>query len=119
MNGIYKNMPLVYHGIGGLIETVHRKMKAIDVLCLCHLNDLRNLIGKEGVIDIHKQLLLAISSQRIPHVDCVLRVAFCRSTGIHSMLQLVKKAAEGTYHPRGFDEVKDLQALLFLHLGGA
>ena len=35
------------------------------------------------------------------------------------MLQLVKKAAKGIYHPRGFDKAEDLQALLFLHLGGA
>jgi hypothetical protein len=34
------------------------------------------------------------------------------------MLQLVKKAAKGTYHLRGFDKAEDLQALLFLHLGG-
>jgi hypothetical protein len=118
-NGIHENTPLIYHGIGGLIETVHRKTKAIDVLRLRRLNDLRNLIGKEGIINIHKQLLLAISSQRISRVDHVLRVAFRRGTEIQSMLQLVKKAAEGTYHPRGFDEVEDLQALLFLRLGGA
>ena len=34
------------------------------------------------------------------------------------MLELIKKAAEGTYHPKGFDEEDDLQALLFLCLGG-
>jgi len=27
------------------------------------------------------------------------------------MLELIKKAAEGTYHPKGYDEEKDLQAL--------
>jgi len=35
------------------------------------------------------------------------------------MLELVKKAAAGTYHPKSFDEEDDLQALLFLCLGGA
>jgi hypothetical protein len=35
------------------------------------------------------------------------------------MLELIKKAAVGTYHPKGFDEEEDLQALLFLRLGGA
>lgn len=118
-NGIHENTPLVYHGIGGLVEIVHRKTKTIDVLRLRRLNELRHLIGNEGIIDVHKQLLLAISSQRIPRIDHVLRVAFRRGTGIHSMLELVKRAAEGTYHPRGFDEAEDLQALLFLRLGGA
>jgi hypothetical protein len=35
------------------------------------------------------------------------------------MLELIKKAAEGTYHPKSFDEKDDLQGLLFLRLGGA
>lgn len=94
-------------------------MKAIDVFHLHHLNDLRNLIGKEGIINIHKQLLLAILSQHIPHIDCVLHVAFHYGARIQSMLQLVKKAAKGTYHSRGFEKVENLQALLFLHLDGA
>ena len=65
-----------------------------------------------------KQMLLAISSQHIPHVDHVLCVGFYNGTGIHTMLKLIKKAAVGTYHPKGFDEEEDLQALLFLCLGG-
>jgi hypothetical protein len=79
---------------------------------------LKKLIGKEGVIDMHKQMLLAISSQHIPCVDYVLRVGFRHGTGIETMLELIKKAAEETYHPKGFDEEEDLQALLFLRLGG-
>jgi len=35
------------------------------------------------------------------------------------MLELIKKAAEGMYHPNGFDEEEDLHVLLFLHLGSA
>jgi len=118
-NGVHENATLVYHGIGGLIDVVHRKTKLIDHLRLRRLNDFKSLVGKEGVIDIHKQLLLAISLQHIPRVDHVLHVGFRHGTGIQSMLKLVKKAAEGTYHPKGFEEVEDLQALLFLCLGGA
>jgi hypothetical protein len=33
-------------------------------------------------------------------------------------MELVKRAAEGTYHPKGFDKEDDMQALLFLRLGG-
>ena len=35
------------------------------------------------------------------------------------MLELIKKAAEGMYHSKGFNEEKDLQMLLFLWLEGA
>ena len=118
-NGIHENAALVYHGVGGLIDIVRRKTKAIDLFRLHRLNDSKRLIGKEGTIDIHKQMLLAISSQRIPRVDRVLRVGFRTGAGIQSMLELVKKAAEGTYHPKGSEEEEDLQALLFLRLGGA
>lgn len=31
---------------------------------------------------------------------------------------MIKKAADGMYHPKGFDKEDDLQALLFLCLGG-
>ena len=118
-NGIHENTQLVYHGIGGLIDVVHRKTHANDALHLCHLNNLKKLAGKEGTINIHKQLLLAISSQRIARVDRVLQVGFRHGTGLHAMLESIKKAADGTYHPKSFDEEEDLQALLFLRLGGA
>ena len=118
-NGIHENTTLIYHGIGGLIDVVHRKTHTIDQLRLRHLNDFRKLVGKEGTLDIYKQFMLAISSQRIPRVDHVLRVGFRRGTGIRPMLELIKKAAEGTFHPKGFGEEEELQALLFLRLGGA
>jgi len=118
-NGVSENTQLVYHGIAGLIDVVHRKTSTIDVLRLRCLNDARKLVGYEGVIDIHKQMLMALSTQRIPRIDRVLRVAFNYGKGIHSILELIKKAAEGTYHPKGFDEEDDLQALLFLRLGGS
>jgi hypothetical protein len=118
-DGVHENAQLVYHGIGGLINVVRRKMLANDLLHVHRLNDLKKLVGQVGVIDVHKQMLLALSSQHIPRVDRVLHVGFRRGAGIHSMLELVKKAAAGTYHPKSFDEEDDLQALLFLRLGGA
>jgi hypothetical protein len=69
---------------------------------------LKKLVGKEGTIDIHKQLLLAISLQHIPWVDRVLHIGFHHGTGIHAMLKQIKRAAEGTYHPKGFDEEEEL-----------
>src|SRR6266851_9057391 len=76
------------------------------------------LAGKEGVIKVHKQMLLALSIQCIPQIDRVLLVRFRNGTGIYTMLNLIKKAGEGTYYPKGFDKEEDLQVLLFLCLGG-
>lgn len=118
-DGVHENAQLVYHGIGGLIGVVRRKTLANDLLRVHRLNDLKKLVVQVGIVDMHKQMLFALSSQHIPRVDRVLRVGFRRGAGIHSMLELVKKAAAGTYHPKSFDEEDDLQALLFLRLGGA
>ena len=119
MDGVHENAQLVYHGIGGLIDVVRRKTMANDLLRVHRLNNLKKLVGQLGIIDMHKQMLFALSSQHIPRVNCVLHVGFRRGAGIYSMLELVKKAAAGTYHPKSFDEEDDLQALLFLRLGGA
>ena len=107
MNGVHENAPLVYQGIGGLIDVVRWKTSAIDLRVHC-LNDLKKLVGQVGIIDVHKQMLLALSSQHVPRIDRVLHVGFRRGASIHSMLELVKKAAAGTYHLKGFDEEDDL-----------
>jgi hypothetical protein len=75
--GTHKNSLLVFHGISGLIDVVHRKTSANDVLRLHHLNDVKKLLGREGVIDVHKQMLLALSSQRVPCIDQLTK--FCTS----------------------------------------
>jgi hypothetical protein len=118
-DGVHENAQLVYHGIGGLIDVVRRKALANELLRVHRLNDLKKLVVQVGIIDVHKQMLFALSSQQVPRVDRILRRGFQRGAGIHSILELVKKAAAGTYHPKGFDEEDDLQALLFLRLGGA
>jgi hypothetical protein len=77
--------PLIFHGIGGLVDIVRWKTSVIDVLRLCRLNDVKKLLGKEGTIDVHKQMLMALSSQHIPRIDQVLHVGFRHGAGIHSM----------------------------------
>ena len=59
-----------------------------------------------------------MSSEKIPHLDRVLRVASERKMSMPAMLELIRKAAQGIYCPKGFDEEEDLQTLLFLRLGG-
>jgi hypothetical protein len=56
-DGIHDNSSLVFHGIGGLVKVMHHKASMINALCLGHLSDARKLIGSEGVINVHKQML--------------------------------------------------------------
>jgi hypothetical protein len=119
INSIHDNAPLIFHGIGGLVEVVCHKTSLINVLRLHCLNEARKLTRQEGIINIHKQMLLVLSIQCIPHIDYILCSGFKHGAGIHSMLESIKKAAARTYHPKGYGEEDNLQALLFLCLGGA
>ena len=90
----------------------------MEVFCLQHINDTKKLVWCEGVILLHCQVLLAMSSKKIPFLDQVLCVASEWKMSMAAMLELIRKAAQGIYCPKGFDEEEDLQMLLFLHLGG-
>lgn len=44
-NGVHENAPLVYHGVGGLIEIARRKTEQVQQLRLTKLNASRKLLG--------------------------------------------------------------------------
>ena len=67
---------------------------------------------------LHRQVLLAMSSRKIPWLDHVLHVASDCHMSVVAILDLIQKAGCGLYHPKGFAEEEDLQTLLFLCLGG-
>ncbi|KAI0308778.1 hypothetical protein OF83DRAFT_1038437, partial [Amylostereum chailletii] len=75
-NGVHENTSLEYHGIAGLVAIACQKTKTIDMLNVQHLSDARKLVSRDGALDGYKQMLLALSSQRIPRIDRVLHVAF-------------------------------------------
>ncbi|KAH8991292.1 hypothetical protein EDB92DRAFT_1995091 [Lactarius akahatsu] len=99
--GVNEYTPFKYHGLLSLAEIARKKERTIDLFRLRRTNDARKLIGREGAITMHRQVLLAMSSRKIPRLD-----------------QCLNKAGRGIYHPKGFSEEEDLQALLFLRLGG-
>ncbi|KAI0280450.1 hypothetical protein BC826DRAFT_894607, partial [Russula brevipes] len=57
-DGIHENTPLLFHGIGGLIDVAHCKTAVVDQFRLVRLNDMKKLFLKQGVIEVHKQMLL-------------------------------------------------------------
>ena len=113
-----ENTPYKYLGLTNLTEIARKKDHTINLYCLQRTNDAKKLVGREGTITLHRQVLLAMSSGKVPRLDRVLRVASDRHMSIAAILELIQKAAHGLYHPKGFDKNKDLQTLLFLHLGG-
>ncbi|KAH9021614.1 hypothetical protein EDB85DRAFT_2278387 [Lactarius pseudohatsudake] len=117
-NGVNENTPYKYHGLTTMSEIARKKERIIDLFRLWRTNDAKKLVGREGTISLHRQVLLAMSSGKVPRLDRVLRVASDRHMSVAAILDLVRKAARGLYHPKGYTEEEDLQTLLFLRLGG-
>lgn len=103
----------------GQAEIARRKGRQNDYQRVRKMNLARKLVGREGKIDAYKQMVLALADKRIPRLNRLLRTAQKRKMGLHAIIDLIKRAANGTYHPKGYDEEDDLQALLMLRLAGA
>ncbi|KAH9168605.1 hypothetical protein EDB89DRAFT_1909186 [Lactarius sanguifluus] len=117
-NGVNENTPYKYHGLMTMSEIARKKECIINLFHLRRTNNAKKLVGREGTISLHRQVLLAMSSGKIPRLDRVLHVASDRHMSVAAILDLVRKAARGLYHPKGYTEEEDLQTLLFLRLGG-
>lgn len=115
---VRKNSPYKYHGLASLAEITREKEKTIEMYRTRCMNDTRKLLGREGVIALHRQTLLAMSTGKVPRLDRILRVASDRRMSVAAILEMVRKAGHGIYRPKGFTEEEDLQTLLFLRLGG-
>jgi hypothetical protein len=58
-----ESTPLVYHGVGGLIEVARQKSKQVCQVQLTKLNTSQKLLGKATALDSHKQWMMAIASR--------------------------------------------------------
>ncbi|KAF8264280.1 hypothetical protein EI94DRAFT_1703360 [Lactarius quietus] len=117
-DGVNENAPYKFHRLSSLTEIARKKDCTIDLFCLRRTNDGKKLVGREGTITMHHQVLLAMSSGKIPRLDRILCVASDHHMSVAAILDLIRKVGCGIYHPKGFDEDEDLQTLLFLRLGG-
>ena len=116
--GVHEYTPYKYHGPASLAAIARKKERTIESYRTRRVNDTRKLLRREGVITLHRQILLAMSTGKIPHVDRILQIASDRQMSVAAILEMVKKAGQGIYRPKGFKEEEDLQTLLFLRLGG-
>ncbi|KAH9047051.1 hypothetical protein EDB84DRAFT_1557861 [Lactarius hengduanensis] len=116
--GVREYTPYKYYGLVNLAEIARKKEHTIEMYRTRRVNDTRKLLGREGAIALHHQILLAMSTGKIPRVDRILRIASDRRMSVATILEMVKRAGEGIFRPKGFKEEEDLQTLLFLRLGG-
>ncbi|KAH8981262.1 hypothetical protein EDB86DRAFT_2813049, partial [Lactarius hatsudake] len=116
--GVREHTPYKYYGLVNLAEIARKKEHTIEMYRTRRINDMQKLLGREGAIALHCQILLAMSTGKIPRVDRILRIASDRCMSVATILEMVKQAGQGIFRPKGFKEQEDLQTLLFLRLGG-
>jgi hypothetical protein len=64
----HENIPLAYHGVGGLMAVTRRKTDQNEQLHMSKLNDSQKLLVKASTLKDHKQWVLAITSGWVNHV---------------------------------------------------
>jgi hypothetical protein len=118
-HGVHENTPLVYHGIGGLLTVVRRKISHIREMRLMKLNTSRKLLGKVALLEDHKQWILAIASGRVDRVAALVQAGLAHRAGIRSLIQQYERAANQLYKPKGYTQEDIMRSIVLLRLGGA
>jgi len=117
-NGVHLKLPFIYHGVGGLIEVLHRKGEQNQFLRLRGLNQARSLLGKATALSDYKRLVLAIASGKVSRVSQVVNIALEQRKGVNGIISTLQDAAKGFYHPRSYTEEEDMWGLLTWRLAG-
>jgi hypothetical protein len=117
--GAHENIPLVYHGIGGLVTLARRKSDQLNQLQLSKLNDSQKLLVKAGALEDHKQWILAIASGRVDRVASLVQAGLKHRAGIKTLVRQYERAAEKLYQPKGYTNEDIMRSIVLLRLGGA
>jgi hypothetical protein len=117
--GVHENTPLVYHGVGGLVTVVRRKIDQIRGMRLMKLNTSRKLLGKVTLLEDHKQWILAIASGKVDRVAALVQAGLAHRAGIRGLIQQYERAASKLYKPKGYTKEDMMRSIVLLCLGGA
>jgi hypothetical protein len=102
-HGTHKNIPLVYHGVGGLMTIVQRKIDMVAQLHMSKLKDSQKLLVKAVTLEDHKQLILAIASGRVERVAPLIQAALKNGAGIGLLFSSMSE------HQRSYTNRRDTQ----------
>jgi hypothetical protein len=117
--GVHENSPLKYQPIGGLVELVRRKNEQLQILRITKHTISRRLATHARSLDDHKKFVMALGEGHVQRVDALIRAGLGRGAGVRGLLQLLDRANQGLYKPKGFSEEEMLRSILFLWLGGS
>ena len=117
--GAHENIPLAYHGVGGLMAVARRKTDQNEQLRMSKLNDSRKLLVKASTLEDHKQWVLAIASGKVDRVASLVQAGLKHRAGIKTLIQQYERAAEKLYKPKGYSNEDIMRSIVLLRLGGA
>jgi hypothetical protein len=118
-NGVHENTPLIYHGVGGLVEVTRRKTEQVRQLRLTKLNASRQLLGKATALDDHKQWMMAIASGQVNRVASLVQAGLKNKARIKTLIHQYGHVAEKLYQPKGYSNKDLMCSIVMLRLGGA
>ncbi|EJD45336.1 hypothetical protein AURDEDRAFT_64635 [Auricularia subglabra TFB-10046 SS5] len=116
--GVHENTRLHYHPVGGLINIVRRKSKAIKALRLLTLGQSRKLLRRARTLDEHKKFVMVVGKGNVPRLHALVRTALRCKAGITRIVAMVDAAGKRVYMPKGYEEEELLRGILFLRMGG-
>jgi hypothetical protein len=116
--GVYEKASFAYLSFHGLLEMLHRKNRQIDFYRLQGLNQARKLLSKTISLSDQKRLLMAIASGKVNRVDRLISIDLQQKKGARGLLTSYLDAGNGVYHPKGFTEEEDMNAMLIWKLSG-
>ena len=118
-NGTHENTPLIYHGVGGLVEATRRKTEQVRQLQLTKLNASRKLLGKAAALDDHKEWIMALASNHVDRIAPLVQAGLKNNCGVKTLIYKYGCAAEKLYKPRGYSSEDLMRSIVMLRLGGA
>jgi hypothetical protein len=70
-------------------------------------------------LDDYKKFVMALGEGHMQQVDALICAGLGHGAGVRGLLQLLNRANQGLYKPKGFSEEEMLRSILFLQLGGS
>ena len=99
IQGVPESTPYKFLSMRQMVKLLRWKDCQINELKLVSLNCLRRLNGLTSTNLDYKQFAMAISQCNAPQVNILMQSALQKKHGIREVIQLLKRAMLGAYHP--------------------
>ena len=118
LDGAKERTPRTYLSSAQMISSLEQKDKIINMLKLKSLAASRMLGIRNQYINGWKHLAIAVSRENIPWIKSLMAAAQCAGASVFSILDRIKKVAQCTYSPKGYEKADYQLGYLIYKIGG-